>query len=49
MHTEENSKSTDNLIIGYLKKELTDNETIELTNWLKLSDSNKRYFDELKH
>lgn len=46
MHTEENSKSPENLIIGYLKKELTDNETLELINWLKLSDSNKRYFDE---
>lgn len=43
----ENNKSPDNLIIGYLKKELSDNETIELINWLKLSDKNKRHFDEL--
>lgn len=47
MQKEENAKSPDFLIIGYLKNELTDNETIELINWLKLSDSNKRYFDEL--
>ncbi len=47
MQKEENTKSPDFLIIGYLKKELSDNETTELINWLKLSDSNKRYFDEL--
>jgi ferric-dicitrate binding protein FerR (iron transport regulator) len=46
MQKEENTKSPDILILGYLKNELTDNETAELTNWLRLSSSNKRYFDE---
>jgi transmembrane sensor len=46
MQAKEDKQSPDNLIAGYLKNELTDNETIELINWLRLSSSNKRYFDE---
>jgi len=46
MQKEKNTKSPDILILGYLKNELNNTETIELTNWLRLSSSNKRYFDE---
>jgi len=46
MQTKENKQSADNLIHGYLKGELTTNETKELIGWIKLSSDNKRYFDE---
>lgn len=46
MQTKENKLSADNLIPGYLKGELTYDETRELINWIKLSSANKRYFDE---
>lgn len=46
MQTKENKQSADNLIPGYLKKELTDDETKELITWIKADKANKRYFDE---
>jgi len=46
MQTKENKQSADNLISGYLKGELTADETRELIRWLKLNSANKRYFDE---
>jgi transmembrane sensor len=46
MPTKENKETTDNLIPGYLKGELTDIEIRELINWIKLDSANKRNFDE---
>ncbi|MDO9341323.1 MAG: FecR family protein, partial [Bacteroidales bacterium] len=46
MQTKENKQPADNLIPGYLKGELTADETRELINWIKLNSANKRYFDE---
>jgi len=46
MQTKENKQSADNLIPGYLKGELTADETRELIRWIKLNSANKRYFDE---
>jgi ferric-dicitrate binding protein FerR (iron transport regulator) len=46
MQTKENKQSADNSIPGYLKKELTDDETKELITWIKADKANKRYFDE---
>lgn len=42
----ENKLSADILIAGYLKGELTPDETKELINWIKLDKANKHYFDE---
>ncbi|MCX6327847.1 MAG: FecR family protein [Bacteroidia bacterium] len=46
MQTTENKQSPDNFIPGYLKGELTADETRELINWIKLNNANKRHFDE---
>jgi len=46
MQTEENKKSTDELIHGYLKGELDDNETRDLIDWIKSNPDNKVQFDE---
>jgi ferric-dicitrate binding protein FerR (iron transport regulator) len=46
MQTKENKQSADDLISGYLKGEVTSDETNELINWIRLDKSNKRYFDE---
>jgi len=46
MQKKENKQSADYLIPGYLKDELTNAETRELINWIKLDSSNKRLFDE---
>jgi transmembrane sensor len=46
MQSKENNQSPDNLISGYLKGELTADETRELISWIKLNSANKRYFDE---
>jgi ferric-dicitrate binding protein FerR (iron transport regulator) len=46
MQTNENINSAEALITGYLKGELTDDETRQLINWIKLNSANKRYFDE---
>lgn len=40
-------KSCEDLIYGYLKNELTAEETSRLINWLKQDKSNKRLFDEM--
>lgn len=42
----EEKKSADILISGYLKDELTPDEIKELISWIKLDQSNKKYFDE---
>ncbi len=46
MQENENLQSADILIAGYLKGELTPDETKELINWIKLDKANKQYFDE---
>jgi transmembrane sensor len=46
MHTEENKLIPDNLITGYLRKELTPEETNELVRWIGSDPENKRRFDE---
>ena len=46
MQTKEKKQSPDDLIPGYLKGELTADETKELISWIKLDSANKRYFDE---
>jgi len=46
MQTKENKGLPENLISGYLKGELSPDETKELVNWLKSDSRNKRYFDE---
>jgi transmembrane sensor len=46
MQTKENKQSPDDLIHGYLKGDLTADETKELIGWIKLKSDNKRYFDE---
>jgi len=46
MESEEKKQSEDNLIVSYLKGELTADETGELISWIKMSRANKRYFDE---
>lgn len=39
-------KTSDELIAGFLKRELNAEETKELLNWIKLSAENKKHFDE---
>jgi len=46
MQTKEKKQSPDDLIPGYLKGELTADETRELIRWIKLDRANKRHFDE---
>jgi ferric-dicitrate binding protein FerR (iron transport regulator) len=46
MESNEVKQSADNLISGYLNKELTATETNELVNWIKQNKVNKQYFDE---
>lgn len=46
MQTKKNKQSAETLIPGYLKGELTADETSELISWIKLDSANKRYFDE---
>ena len=46
MQENENKQSADILIAGYLKGELTTDETKELIDWIKLDKANKKYFDE---
>ncbi|MBE3094034.1 MAG: FecR domain-containing protein, partial [Actinobacteria bacterium] len=46
MQKKENKQSPENLIPGFLKGELTADETRELINWIKSDSTNKRYFDE---
>jgi ferric-dicitrate binding protein FerR (iron transport regulator) len=46
MHTKEPKQPADNLISGYLKGELSPDETRELVEWIKLDVANKKYFDE---
>lgn len=40
------TKSHEDLVCGYLKGELTNEEIGELTKWISLDKANKRYFDE---
>jgi transmembrane sensor len=46
MQPGKDKKNIDNLIVGYLKGELDIDQVNELVNWIKLHNSNKRYFDE---
>lgn len=46
MHAEENIHLIDDLIIGFIKGELTPEETAQLEDWLRQDISHKRYFDE---
>jgi len=47
MENDGNKKSCEDLIYGYLKNELTSEETSRLISWLKQDKSNKRFFDEM--
>jgi transmembrane sensor len=46
MQKKENKQSHENLIPGFLKGELTADETRDLISWIKSEKINKRYFDE---
>ncbi len=46
MKKNENINAEEKLIPGYLKGELTVEETRQLIDWIKLSNENRRYFDE---
>jgi len=46
MQTKENKQSPENLIPGFLKGELSADETRELIDWIKSDSNNKRFFDE---
>jgi transmembrane sensor len=46
MQTKENNQPEDDLILGYLKHELNEDEIRELIRWIKLDSANKRHFDE---
>jgi transmembrane sensor len=46
METSQNKKTEEDLICGYLKGDLTPEETRELIEWIKLDKANKQIFDE---
>lgn len=46
MQSFEKNQHIDDLIVGYLKNELTPGQVIELTEWIRQSKQNKNYFDE---
>ncbi|MCE5347655.1 MAG: FecR family protein [Bacteroidales bacterium] len=46
MQPKESKQPADNLIPGYLKGELSSDETKELISWIKMNKANKREFDE---
>jgi transmembrane sensor len=46
METTQNKKTEEDLICGYLKDDLTPEETRELIDWIKLDKANKQTFDE---
>ena len=46
METTQNKKTEEDLIYGYLKGDLTPEETRELIEWIKLDKANKQIFDE---
>jgi len=46
METTQNKKTEEDLICGYLKGDLTPEETRELIDWIKLNKANKQTFDE---
>src|SRR5674536_106868 len=46
METTQNKKTEEDLICGYLKGDLTPEETRELIDWIKLDKANKQTFDE---
>lgn len=48
MQSNEELKLIDNLILSYLKGELSEESARELLEWIRKSDSNKRYFNEQK-
>ena len=46
MENNQNKKTEEDLICGYLKGDLTPEETRELIDWIKLDKANKHTFDE---
>ena len=46
METTQNKKTEEDLICGYLKGDLSPEETRELIDWIKLDKANKQTFDE---
>lgn len=48
MHSFDDNKTIDDLIVGYLKNELTADQTKELSTWIRQSHENKRYFDQTR-
>lgn len=48
MQSFENKSFVDELIVGFLKRELSNDQVRELTHWIQQSKENKRYFDEFR-
>lgn len=48
MHSFKNKHHVDELIAGYLKNELSEDQLIELHSWIQQSKKNKFYFDECR-
>ncbi len=48
MHSFKNKHHVDELIAGYLKNELSEDQLIELHTWIQQSKKNKFYFDECR-
>jgi ferric-dicitrate binding protein FerR (iron transport regulator) len=48
MHSFRNKHHADELIVGYLKNELSDEQMSELITWIQQSKKNKLYFDECR-
>lgn len=44
----ENKQHMDDLIVGYLKNELSKDQILQLTTWIRQHKDNKRYFDEYR-
>jgi ferric-dicitrate binding protein FerR (iron transport regulator) len=48
MHSFKNKHHVDELIVGYLKNELSEDQVNELMTWVQQSKKNKFYFDECR-
>lgn len=42
------NSQVDDLIVGFLKNELSDEEIVKLTTWIRQHEDNKHYFDEYR-
>lgn len=48
MHSFNDNKAIDDLIVGYLKNELTADQIRYLSSWIKINKENKLYFDQAR-